>query len=195
MSATTTNAATSLPGPAPQAGTAGDPSMEDILASIRRILSEDEAAPATQSPAAEPAPPERREEDDVLLLEPSMLVQEPAAEPETVLELEALPEPSGPGPVAVEPPAPERPAMTAPQPTELVAPEAAAAAAFSVGNLVRTLAVERSMQVHPGGRTIEDIVREEIRALLKQWLDANLPPMVERLVAAEIARVVSHVAP
>jgi cell pole-organizing protein PopZ len=45
---------------------------------------------------------------------------------------------------------------------------------------------------HRGGPTIEEIVREEIRPALKQWLDANLPPMVERLVRAEIERVVGR---
>ena len=36
------------------------------------------------------------------------------------------------------------------------------------------------------------MVREELRALLTTWLDANLPPLVERLVRAEIERVVSR---
>jgi cell pole-organizing protein PopZ len=74
----------------------------------------------------------------------------------------------------------------------LVDPAAAAAAASSVGTLVRSIAAERSMQVYSGGPTIEDIVRAEIRPLLKQWLDENLPPMVERLVRAELERVVGR---
>ena len=51
------------------------------------------------------------------------------------------------------------------------------------------------MRVRSGGPTIEDIVREEIRPLLKDWLDANLPPLVERLVRVEIERVVGRVVP
>jgi uncharacterized protein len=95
--------------------------------------------------------------------------------------------------VVTEPlPVPAEPA-TASQ--ALIAPEAAAAAASSVDSLVRTLMAERSMQVHHGGPTIEDIVREELRPLLKAWLDANLPPIVERLVRAEIERVVGRAAP
>jgi cell pole-organizing protein PopZ len=39
------------------------------------------------------------------------------------------------------------------------------------------------------GRTLEDIVRELMRPMLKTWLDDNLPSMVERLVRAEIERV------
>jgi len=48
------------------------------------------------------------------------------------------------------------------------------------------------MAVHRGGPTLEDIVREEIRPMLKAWLDQNLPPLVERLVAAEIERVIGR---
>lgn len=38
----------------------------------------------------------------------------------------------------------------------------------------------------PGGQTIEDVVKELLRPMLKQWLDDNLPPLVERLVKKEI---------
>ena len=156
------------------AAAAGDPSMEDILASIRRILSDDEAKPeeATAAPAATPVAD--AEEDDALVLEPSMMVSDtPTAEPAPV-----------PPPVA----------MVAPLPATIVAPEAAAAAASSVENLVRTLSTERSMLVTSMGPTIEDIVRQEIRPLLKAWLDVNLPPLVERLVRTEIERVVGRAA-
>jgi len=75
----------------------------------------------------------------------------------------------------------------------LVAPAAAAAAATAVGTLMRTLANERSTATHRGGPTIEDLVRDEMRPLLKSWLDQHLAPMVERLVRAEIERVVSRI--
>ena len=39
------------------------------------------------------------------------------------------------------------------------------------------------------GRTIEDLVRDMLRPMLKTWLDDNLPGLVERLVRAEIERV------
>ena len=74
----------------------------------------------------------------------------------------------------------------------LVAPEAAAAAATSVSSLLRHLQSERHMAVHRGGPTIEDIVREEMKPVLKTWLEANLPEMVERVVRAEIERVVAR---
>jgi len=74
----------------------------------------------------------------------------------------------------------------------IASPEAAAAAAGSVTNLVRALTSDRSTQVFSGGPTIADLVREEMRPMLKSWLDNNLPPLVERLVRAEIERVISR---
>lgn len=172
-------------GPGSGSGPGPDPSMEDILASIRRILSEDEPASvpaeARPVPAEPPAQhPENPPDDDVLVLDASMLAPEQSSDlkqegPKQEVEM--------PSPPAVVPPA------------GLVAPEAAAAAASSVGSLVRTLAAERTTQVRSGGPTIEDIVREEIRPLLKHWLDTNLPPLVERLVRAEIERVVGRAVP
>jgi cell pole-organizing protein PopZ len=54
------------------------------------------------------------------------------------------------------------------------------------------VAAERSSAVTRGGPSIEDVVREELRPLLKAWLDAHLPGLVERLVRAEIERVVGR---
>jgi cell pole-organizing protein PopZ len=192
--------------------------MEDILASIRRILSEDEQP----APGAGSAPHAAEPEDDVLRLDESMLVAEPSAaiEPpsraddsaaleealasfgEPLEVAPAMPDPASeppppaPEPVAAQPP-PEPPAipMAAPMPDRLITPEAEAATASSLSTLMRTLESGRqapSPQVYRGGPTLEDVVREEMRPLLKAWLDANLPPMVERLVRAEIERVVGR---
>lgn len=178
------------PGGQPASG-AADPSMEDILASIRRILSEDEAAPAPEAaepaaapPPAEPAPAAAPPpvDSDVLALDASMLVAE-------------LPPPPRPAPSRKEPALPEpaaAPFAFEPATAGLVGPEAAASAAVSVGSLVRTLAEHHAMSVYRGGPTLEDIVRDEMRPMLKAWLDENLPPLVERLVRAEIDRVVSR---
>lgn len=159
---------------------ANDPSMEDILASIRRILSEEEPAPpAPPVPAVEPTAAEGKP-DDVLVLDSSMLVAEEEPPEEPPASVPAIAEP---------------PSFELTSPPKLLAPEAEEAATTSVGNLVRTLATERTLQVHRGGPTIEDIVREELRPLLKQWLDTNLPDLVERLVRAEIERVVHRAMP
>lgn len=151
---------------------AGDPSMEDILASIRRILSEEEAVPAPEQGAVSV--------DDVLVLDHSMMI------PEHKNVASDLPPPP-------DHPEAQTPAATTPAPSDapLVAPAAAAAAASSVGSLVKTLS-SRSTQIYGGGPTLEDMVRDEIRPLLKAWLDANLPVLVERLVRAEIERVVGR---
>jgi hypothetical protein len=158
--------------------------MDDILASIRRILNEDEAqpgaAPASAPPAAEVAEP--------LDLTEAMLVQPAADEPAPA----AKPAP----PAAVEPAAPAAPPASpaAPEGT-LVAPAVAAATTAAVGQLLRAVAQERGATVHRGGPSIEDVVREELRPLLKEWLDHHLPPLVERLVRAEIERVVGRALP
>ena len=162
--------------------------MEDILASIRRILSEEEpTAPSSSEPAAEPAAAPDKSED-VLVLDSSMLVPE---EEETEGPAVQVPEPVP----AMEPVSAIPATELGPPVAGLLAPETEAAATSSMGTLMRTLATERTVQVHRGGPTIEDIVREELRPLLKQWLDANLPDLVERLVRAEIERVVHRAVP
>ena len=159
--------------------------MEDILASIRRILNEDDVAlPAAgdvQASSSADAPPNPAEP---LLLTEDMMVSEPedpappAAEPVAAVEAPPVPTPS---------PAPQPMA-----PDGLLAPAVAAAAAASVSQLLRAVSTERSAMVHRGGPSIEDVVREELRPLLKDWLDRHLPAMVERLVRAEIERVVGR---
>jgi len=158
--------------------------MEDILASIRRILSEDVPQPATLD--AEPQAGDKS--SDVLVLNESMLVPEPKPP--------ALPPPSqAAAPPHMPAPEPEPEPAHSEAAASLVSPEVMAAASSAVTNMIRTLAAERQVLVRPGGATIEDLVREELRPLLKQWLDAHLSPMVERFVKAEIERVVGRVVP
>lgn len=178
--------------PAPGAAGAGDPSMEDILASIRRILNEDE--PGTPAPADTTPEP--------LVLTEDMLVQDPV---EVAPEPVATPEPPPAEPIQAEPaaapPSPAEPPPAPPEPVPapplaeveaLLAPAVAAAATAAIGNLLRAVSQERTSAVTRGGPTIEDVVREEVRPLLKEWLDQHLPAMVERLVRSEIERVVGR---
>ncbi len=178
--------------PPPSAGAApppGDPSMEDILASIRRILNEDEAPPAS------PQGPPPSAGDEPLDLTREMLVgAPPAASPPAPPAASAAPHPP---PQAPAPPAPAEPPAASPPPAPvpadtLLAPAAVAAASASLGHLLRAVAAERGSAVRGGGPTIEDVVREELRPLLKEWLDRHLPAVVERLVRAEIERVVGR---
>jgi hypothetical protein len=179
--------------------------MEDILASIRRILNEDEAPPP-----ATPAEPEPFALTEAMLVgaDAPAAVAAPAEPPPLPVN---EPPPAEPPPPPVEaaappapPPEPEPEPMTEPVPppaaappepdtTNLLAPAAAAAAAASVGSLLRAVSADRHTAVHRGGGpTLEDLVREEMRPLLKAWLDEHLPPMVERLVRTEIERVVGR---
>ena len=166
----------------PPPGSAGDPSMEDILASIRRILNEDEPA-GGGGPGGPPPPPAG---DEPLDLTREMLVGGPPS---------AQPKPQPPHtPVAqTGQPAPPEEERPSPGADALLAPAVAAAASASLGHLLRTVAAERGSAVlRSAGPTIEDVVREELRPLLKEWLDQHLPAVVERLVRAEIERVVGR---
>ena len=184
-----------------------DPSMEDILASIRRILNDGEAEPGAAPASADaplassagavpahappgalpaPAPPGALPDDDVFLLDQTMLIEEPAPMP---------PDAAPPPPPADEPIRPAEPAhdyshLDAGEAPEepLLAASTAAAAGASLGALVRVMG-QRNTPVYRGGPTLEDMVRDEIRPLVKNWLDENLAPMVERLVRNEIERV------
>jgi cell pole-organizing protein PopZ len=162
--------------------------MEDILASIRRILNDDAEAEPTApppvvvagEPAALPAPPEPGPEplEEVFVLEQSMLIEE-TAPMETEEKIVAEHFNAEPEALPVPPAEPDEP---------LLAASAAAAANASLGALVRVVSA-RQTPVYRGGPSLEDIVREEIRPLVKAWLDEHLPPMVERMVRAEIERV------
>ncbi|WP_328702734.1 DUF2497 domain-containing protein [Belnapia mucosa] len=166
----------------------GDPSMEDILASIRRILNEDETLPPGTSPAPAPTAEPLVLTEDMLVREPEPAAPPPAALPETPPEpaMAAPPAPAMPAP-------PSAPAATPdPSPETLLAPAVAAAASASIGSLLRAVSQDRSAAVRSNGPTIEDMVREELRPMLKDWLDQFLPTIVERLVRAEIERVVGR---
>lgn len=77
-------------------------------------------------------------------------------------------------------------------PDGLVGDEAVSEISNSIGALVRSVSAERSSSVGRPGITIEDIVREEVKPVLKAWLDTHLPTLVERVVRAEINRVMDR---
>jgi hypothetical protein len=88
------------------------------------------------------------------------------------------PEPEPP----VAPAAAAAPAASAPAAT-LVSASAAAAAANAFGKLSQAIAMPAE------GRTLEDVVRELLRPMLQQWLDENLPAIVQQAVEAEVERI------
>jgi uncharacterized protein len=215
-----------------QPAKAQEPSMEEILASIRRIIADDETAkPAAKAAPAPPAAPAPR---------PAAAPQRPAppppAEPQAINQHVADPTPAGhdAAPVAeaaehdpqdildltesmaaAPAPAADLPNFQtidgqpdvvfsdapASEPAPRVADEArrpyagaasaerpllSGATSAAVDSAFNTLA--QTVLVH-NARTLEDLVREMLRPMLKAWLDDNLPSMVERIVRAEIERV------
>jgi len=169
--------------------------MEEILASIRRIIAEDgeqpEAAPSPAAPAAAGREDEILELTEVVADEGAVKAAEAA--PEEVAEEMTPPEPEPPPEVA--PPV----RMANPEPSDdsdrLVSDAAAAAslAALSQLNQLNKPKAEKRMSDIPlgdGQRTIEDMVREMLRPMLKEWLDSNLPELVERVVQDEVQRLV-----
>jgi uncharacterized protein len=158
-----------------------DPSMDDILASIRRVLNEDETvsspSASTTSPAS-PANPANKTggSDDVFLLDQSMMVA-PQAEA---------------GTQSANQPAPASSGAPGSGQSAIIAPAAAAAASSSVGQLVRQLSAERQNASAKNGTTVEQLVREAIDRPLAEWLNKHLQPLVERIVRMEIERVVNR---
>jgi uncharacterized protein len=132
------------------------PSMEEILASIRRNIIEDEGNPPPAGTMSVP--------------EPQLPPDEPFAQTAAdVLDLtEPLPEPvSGPS---------------------LVSDATAAVTSQSLSAL-STLTVRG---YEGSDKTLEALVREMLQPMLKNWLDANLPEIVERMVSREIQRITSR---
>jgi cell pole-organizing protein PopZ len=177
--------------------------MEEILASIRRIIADDQdgARPAANMPAPEPSSPS---EDDVLdLADLSSPMAAPAhleLEHEDVsfrdsdgqIDFDAIPVDDEPDPAPAFFPQPEPRPARAPEPAParvasqgqdtLLSSTANASVSSAFGLLGSTI-------LSNNARTLEDLVKELLRPMLKGWLDENLPPMVERLVRAEIERV------
>ena len=164
-----------------------EPTMEEILASIRRIISEDDAPaePAAEAAPPPPAPEPEPEpiEDDVLeLTDP--IAPEPEPEPlETVGDIDVY-SPPEPEPEPVYTPPPAAPVFDRDEVADkLVGETAASAAASAFGSLSSALLMPKD------ARTLEDVVRELLRPLLKEWLDQNLPRIVETKVEEEVQRI------
>ena len=156
---------------------AHEPSMEEILASIRSIIADDRA-PA-QSAAPKPAPQAPPPAPQIVYSKDAPSLQRFASEPPQRSETNA--------PTVVwrrlQPAESEIAADAAQRDEEpLLSSEANEAVTASFSALSADLSV-RSAELADG------LVREMLRPMLKQWLDENLPALVERLVRAEIQRV------
>lgn len=200
-----------------------EPSMEDILASIKRIIAEDtEAAVARaprvrRGPVAVPDPVDDVSADAPPAFAAAPVPEEPSAaapvtaEPADVLELTSPlidPEPetmSAPAanpnpadapaetaPAAELPPAPPAPpAAPTPPPVQASAggPILSGAAAIASRNAFAALNQLQVRSDEGQSNTLEGLVADLLRPMLRDWLDRELPGIVERLVQDEIKRV------
>ncbi len=153
--------------------------MEEILASIRRIISEDDAPPAAEAAApveapavvmSAPAPaPVELEDDDVLELTETV----DAGAFETVGDLDVYtPAKAAPEPVWEPEPEPE------PEPVFAAAPEPAPAPSYTMGSASIS-----------GGTTIEELVRSILEPKLNEWADENLDGIVRSILREKLDRV------
>jgi uncharacterized protein len=158
---------------------AQEPTMEEILASIRRIISEDEA-PVAAEPFEIPAAPEPAAAMHEDVLELTEKVPDAPAALETHGDLDVMPAAAPePEPAPIPTPVAAAPALD----EALLSPPVADAAAAAFGQLSKTLLMPAE------GRTLEDVVRELLRPLLKAWLDEHLPGIVQTVVTEEVERV------
>jgi cell pole-organizing protein PopZ len=170
----------------PMGDISAEPSMEEILSSIKRIIAEegDGAMAAARArrqsrPAPPPMPESDRYDDEEILELSDPVAAEAPSEPELAPEPRFAPTESAPVAAAPAVTPPATPALS------LLSQRTAEATRGPLDALSR-------MVVKPevaGSDTLEGMVREMIRPMLRDWLDASLPQMVESMVAREISRI------
>jgi uncharacterized protein len=164
-----------------------DTSMEEIIASISRIIAEDSRATAA-SLVPRAIKTGILELTDMIEPDGSIKKLPAAADPDVGGDNPAgTPTPGETATAGIEPVAPEAgsPAIRSPP-----AVETAAAAFGKLAAVVRDRRTTPDLAIGAGGRTLEDIVRDALDPLLRAWLEERLPAIVERLVREEIQRVV-----
>jgi uncharacterized protein len=181
------------PNPLTPGNPTAEPSMEEIIASIGRIIAEDNRS----SEATRPLRGENREIlelTEVIEADGSVRRLAPAESISATRAGErAL------SAAAVAPDTRHADAKGVPRSDflrERILSEAtsdAAATAFArLGAVPSGRRAEGDLVIGAGDRTLEEIVRDTLRPLLQTWLDDHLPGLVERLVREEIARVVGE---
>ncbi len=188
-----------------------EPSMEEILSSIKRIIAEEGDTPGRpRRPArSTPAPVEHDaaymdgdlDDDEILeLSDPMPMVDRTPRAPKSPV-LTSVDAPADPRPAPSDPrhAASEQRYAAAPQ-----APKPQPVAEEAVEPIVsrQTAAATRAplealtrMMVKPDASsdgTLEGLVREMLRPMLREWIDANLPGMVEDMVSREIAKIMNQ---
>ncbi|HYD19670.1 MAG TPA: DUF2497 domain-containing protein [Patescibacteria group bacterium] len=175
-----------------------EPSIEEILESIRQIISEDGTPAAeTAKPAkpaetiAAPVPPKPKPAAAAPPPAPKPAEPSPLIKAEPILDLTERVEPVKQPPriVLEEAVDPEPEPELEPQ-EHLVSDDTADAAVETLAKLLaNNVAVERDLPGRPGNVTLEDMTRELLRPLVKEWLDRNLQRIIEKMVRREIERI------
>jgi cell pole-organizing protein PopZ len=163
------------PEPEPAAADPGEPAeLDDNVLELTEIIEEGAEAP--------PAPPPRVERPK------PRIVPAPALEPEP--EAELVPEPAMmPAPTIGSPSTSAATMRGGMDLSALVSDATAAAAATSFAGFANQVQQTKGVALGGGTRTLEELVKDLLRPMLKDWLDRNLPPLVQRLVEREIAKL------
>lgn len=151
--------------------------MEEILASIRRIISEEDQPPAAGEVLDLVQPAEEAAEDDIMVFDEP----EPAPAPAPVASapVKRAPEPA-PAPRAAAP----APTPAAEDDEHIVSEPASYVTAGAFGRLAGSVRV-----ADQPNQTLEGMIRQLVKPMLKEWLDQNLPAIVEAKVEAELDRI------
>ena len=178
-------AAKPAPPPPPAPAAAASPNSQDDIDALLAGLDTATSAPEVRAPEPEPEPepePDVLELTDEMVMDPTPAPPPPSfrrVEPRDDLEFaESPPRPTPPpsyAPVDFDaPPLPPQQPM--------LAQSTVSAVESAFNSLAHTV-------LSSNARTLEDLVKEMLRPMLKSWLDDNLPGLVERIVKAEIERV------
>ncbi len=159
-----------------------EPSVEEILESIKKVIARDTRVDV--APRAQAAPESTRKRDtgvlDLTEVAAQILANDrpPLSDlKNTDCDIADMDAEFDDGAGADEAP--------------MVAPAKAASMRDSLATLAMMAQPGAAPQIVRSGETsLEGLVREMLRPMLADWLDANLPPMVEKMVSAEIARIV-----
>jgi uncharacterized protein len=175
-------------------------SMDDILENIRRVISEEDeevASEATTGPEIEVTAEASEEGTEVA----AAIGADEASSEYDLSELEQKPVSEQTDVSNVPPIEPSRPreddvlelteAMIAPA-DELMSGRTTQASSDVLGELARAIMDRREMGLGDKDVTLEGMVREMMRPLLREWLDRNLPYLIERLVKKEIDKMVNR---
>jgi cell pole-organizing protein PopZ len=181
-------AAKPAPAPPPPAPAADASNNQDDIDALLAGLDSATTAPEVRAPEPEPEPepePDVLELTDEMAMDPVPTPAPPPpsfrrVEPRDDLEFAEAPPPRPTPPPSYAPVDFDAPPMPPQQP--ILAQSTVSAVESAFNSLAHTV-------LSSNARTLEDLVKEMLRPMLKSWLDDNLPGLVERIVKAEIERV------